>query len=161
MIPIEYKTGDATAPDERPAVIAHICNNRGAWGAGFVMALSARWSQPEAAYRKWSRNFDGNLPLGDLQYVNVGPQLTVVNMVAQDGFPTPERPQAVRYVAVGRCLFKLSFEWHPQIGSHPTSTVVMPRIGVGLGGGSWDRISQIIEARLSSQDIPVVVYDLP
>ena len=36
---IHYVTGDATDPPHRQAIIAHIVNDCGAWGAGFVLAL--------------------------------------------------------------------------------------------------------------------------
>ena len=34
-------------------IIAHVCNDVGGWGSGFVVARSAKWSKPEAAYRRW------------------------------------------------------------------------------------------------------------
>ena len=38
---IKYVVGDATAPQgESKKIICHICNDLGAWGAGFVLALS-------------------------------------------------------------------------------------------------------------------------
>ena len=77
---IEYVNGDATAPTARPAVIVHICNDIGAWGKGFVMALSARWRSPEAAYRAWVKEAGSPLPLGDVQFVDVEPGLTVANL---------------------------------------------------------------------------------
>jgi hypothetical protein len=40
-------------------------------------------------------------------------------------------------------------------------TVHMPRIGAGLAGGKWDTISSIIESELTTNSIPVMVYDLP
>ncbi len=49
---IVYTTGDATAPKgDGPKIIPHVCNDIGGWGSGFVLALSARWAAPEAAYR--------------------------------------------------------------------------------------------------------------
>lgn len=54
---ITYHIGDATAPDGRgPGVIAHVCNDSGGWGKGFVLAVSRRWPEPEAAYRRWARS---------------------------------------------------------------------------------------------------------
>ncbi len=54
MTAIEYVSGDATRPvGDGCKVIVHICNDRGGWGKGFVLALSKRWKQPEAAYRNW------------------------------------------------------------------------------------------------------------
>jgi hypothetical protein len=36
----------------------------------------------------------------------------------------------------------------------------MPRIGVGLGGGSWETISKIIEEAFCEHGVKVFVYDL-
>jgi hypothetical protein len=47
MAGLRYIVGDATAPEDRPAVIAHVCNDVEAWGKGFVLALSRRWKAPE------------------------------------------------------------------------------------------------------------------
>src|SRR5262245_22379163 len=45
--------GDATAPRvDGPKIIAHVCNDVGGWGAGFVLAVSRRWPEPERAYRR-------------------------------------------------------------------------------------------------------------
>jgi O-acetyl-ADP-ribose deacetylase (regulator of RNase III) len=49
---VTYVIGDATAPGgPGPGVIAHVCNDSGGWGKGFVLAVSRRWPEPEAAYR--------------------------------------------------------------------------------------------------------------
>lgn len=43
MKDIQYKKGDATNPiDNGNKVIVHICNDIGAWGKGFVMAISKK-----------------------------------------------------------------------------------------------------------------------
>ena len=42
-MPIQFITGDATAPiGKGNRIIAHVCNDIGAWGAGFVLAISKR-----------------------------------------------------------------------------------------------------------------------
>jgi hypothetical protein len=41
---IRYLVGDATAPFIKgPKIIAHVCNDVGKWGLGFVMSVSAKW----------------------------------------------------------------------------------------------------------------------
>jgi O-acetyl-ADP-ribose deacetylase (regulator of RNase III) len=61
MTDIAYIKGDATCPQARgPKVIAHVCNDRGRWGKGFVLAVSARWPEPERAYRDWHRGRGGS-----------------------------------------------------------------------------------------------------
>ena len=44
MKTIKYLLGDATSPDlsTRP-LIAHICNDIGAWGKGFVVPLGQKY----------------------------------------------------------------------------------------------------------------------
>ena len=56
MTTIEFMTGDATKPvGDGPKIIVHICNDIGGWGKGFVLAISKRWQEPEAAYRGWHK----------------------------------------------------------------------------------------------------------
>jgi O-acetyl-ADP-ribose deacetylase (regulator of RNase III) len=78
---IVYVRGDATTPvGKGPKVIAHVCNDRGGWGKGFVLALSRRWPEPEAAYRRWYREHARNdFALGAVQLVQVGGRLCAMN----------------------------------------------------------------------------------
>ena len=68
---IVFLKGDATSPNmEGIKIIAHICNDIGGWGKGFVLALSKRWQQPEKEYRKWFK--EGlKFHLGGVQFVQV------------------------------------------------------------------------------------------
>jgi O-acetyl-ADP-ribose deacetylase (regulator of RNase III) len=147
---ISAVVGDATRPARTgaPRVICHVCNNRGAWGAGFVLAVSRRWAAPEAAYLA----VDRDLPLGRVQLVQVEPDLYVANMIAQDGFPSRGRPCALDYKALENCLTWLSLYAGEGWSFH------MPRIGCGIAGGKWSVVQEIIERTLG--DWPVTVYDL-
>jgi hypothetical protein len=54
MTTITYLAGDATQPiGAGPKIFAHVCNGRGRWGKGFVVAISKGWKEREAAYRRW------------------------------------------------------------------------------------------------------------
>jgi O-acetyl-ADP-ribose deacetylase (regulator of RNase III) len=165
---IHYVAGDATDPQgDGPMIIAHICNDTGRWGAGFVKALSARWSKPELEYRRWYERSITNglarLPLGHIQRVCVDKfnQLYVVNMIAQRGTwqppnaDNPGRPVLVQYGELSRCLAQLA----AHAGALGAS-VHMPRIGTGLAGGDWHRIEPLIEQQLAKNGIDVTVYDL-
>lgn len=45
MPSIAYRVGDATQPvGDGPKILVHVCNDIGAWGRGFVVALSRRWA---------------------------------------------------------------------------------------------------------------------
>jgi hypothetical protein len=60
MAKIKYVIGDATRPEGTGnRIIAHVCNDYGGWGAGFVLALSKRDAMPEMAYRAWFNSHEG------------------------------------------------------------------------------------------------------
>ena len=159
---ITYQTGDATRPDgEDPRLIAHICNDIGAWGSGFVVALSRRCPTPEKSYRAWHREglWEGDpFELGQVQLASYDtPGVLVANMIAQRGIRhDASAPAAVDYTALHNCLRHLG-----ALATHMGASVHMPRIGCGLGGGDWDVVAKIIDDTLTSRDISVTVYDLP
>lgn len=156
MIALSYIKGDATSPQAKGMkIIAHICNDLGKWGKGFVMAVSARWPEPEAAYREWHRDRSRNdFGLGAVQFIQVERYIWVANMIAQHGVRGGSRTPPIRYEAVEECLSKVSVK-AVELGA----SVHMPRIGCGLAGGKWERIEPIIVKTLCETDVPVTVYD--
>ncbi|MFI9202210.1 macro domain-containing protein [Streptomyces sp. NPDC053048] len=156
MQPLKIIAGDATNPQAKgPKVIAHICNDLGGWGKGFVLAISRRWPGPEREYRRWHRERAGNdFALGAVQVVEVRPDIRVANMVAQRGMKTGSGGPPIRYDALERCLHAVA-----EHALEHGASVHMPRIGCGLAGGKWERIEPIISRTLSARDIAVTVYD--
>ncbi|MFD3817531.1 macro domain-containing protein [Streptomyces rubiginosohelvolus] len=156
MSEITYVRGDATAPQGKGVkLIVHVCNDLGGWGKGFVLALSRRWPEPEAAYRRWHRRRAGNdFVLGAAQFVQVGPYLWVANLVGQRGMRTGSKGVPVRYEAIDTALGTVAAR-AGELGA----SVHMPRIGCGLAGGTWSRIEPLIERRLISAGLSVTVYD--
>ncbi|PIF43847.1 O-acetyl-ADP-ribose deacetylase (regulator of RNase III) [Chryseobacterium sp. 52] len=155
MKKIQYLKGDATNPKaEGNKIIAHICNDIGGWGKGFVVAVSKRWKQPEKEYREWFKN-GGNFNLGEIQMVQTEKDIWVCNMIGQHKIMTNSNGvQPIRYEAVEECLEKLANE-----ALKFNAEVHMPRIGCGLAGGKWEEIEPIIERTLLRNDISVYVYD--
>ena len=160
MASISYRLGDATAPiGGGNKIIAHICNDIGGWGKGFVLAISKRWPQPEQAFRQWYRDRERNdFALGAVQLVQVEPEIWVANMVGQHDLKRAGQPEGakppIRYEAVEAALEKLALE-----AIKLKATVHMPRIGCGLAGGEWEQIEPIIQRKLCAQGIDVYVYD--
>lgn len=181
---IQYKIGDATDPQlpessSLPAnlIIAHICNDVGGWGKGFVLALSRRYPDAEKAYRQWYKLKVNPLPtpttpkkeaeaeepfeLGQVQFVPVRQsetsQIWVVNMLAQHGIANAKsKAKPIRYEALAKCLAtvaKVSLEL-------PNSSLHMPRIGTGLAGGDWAEVTTLISREVLSHNISVTIYDL-
>ncbi|MFE5301063.1 macro domain-containing protein [Streptomyces sp. NPDC056632] len=158
MIAIEYVRGDATAPRGKGVkIVAHVCNDLGGWGKGFVLAVSRRWPEPEAAYRRWHRERAGNdFGLGAAQFVRVEPYVWVANLVGQRGIRTGRSSGVpVRYEAIDAALGRLADR-----AVELEASVHMPRIGCGLAGGTWSRIEPLVTERLLARGIPVTVYDV-
>ncbi len=156
LLPIQFVRGDATAPQGGGVkIIAHICNDVGAWGKGFVLALSRRWPGPAESFKQWYRDrAETDFGLGAVQFVQVAADLWVANMVAQHGImPAPGVPP-IRYEALECCLEKVAVK-----ARELNASVHMPRIGCGLAGGEWRRIEPLIVHKLCDQDVPVTVYD--
>jgi O-acetyl-ADP-ribose deacetylase (regulator of RNase III) len=157
VLPLSYVQGDATSPQAAgPKVIAHVCNDLGGWGKGFVVAVSRRWPEPERDYRAWHRGRAGNdFGLGAVRVIQVHTDTWVANMIGQHGMRTGSKGPPIRYDAVDRCLSALA-DHTERLGA----SVHMPRIGAGLAGGRWERIEPMIIERLCVRDIPTTVYDL-
>ncbi|MEU5000098.1 macro domain-containing protein [Streptomyces sp. NPDC021622] len=156
MSEITYVRGDATVPfGKGTKLIAHVCNDLGGWGKGFVVAVSRRWPEPETAYRRWHRERAKNdFGLGAAQFVQVGPLLWVANMIGQHGMRTGSKGVPVRYEAIDTALCKLADK-----AAELDASVHMPRIGCGLAGGKWSRVEPLIAERLTARGIAVTVYD--
>jgi O-acetyl-ADP-ribose deacetylase (regulator of RNase III) len=165
---ITYVVGDATQPQgDGVRIIAHVCNNRGGWGRGFVVALSRRNGNPKDCYRKWYAEgvYEfAPFELGQVQLASfTEPDVMVANMIAQDGIRhDPSAPPAIDYKALRLCLDNLGKEatrWHAATGRLPS--IHMPRIGCGLGGGNWAQVEEIIlESLVDIYGLSVTVYDL-
>lgn len=151
---ITYVKGDATAPiGEGPKIIAHCCNDLGAWGGGFVLAISRRWPSPEEEYREWAKREDGALPLGSVQFVQVESALTVANIIGQRGLGA-NGSIPIRYPAIAEGLSTIGHR-----AQKTGESVHMPRIGCGLAGGNWNAIEPIIQETLCARGVQVFVYD--
>lgn len=164
---IEYRIGDATLPPERPAMIAHVVNDIGAWGAGFSGALSQRYPAVRLGYRVWAAGGWGTeYPFGMGQvlvsYIELmhgahfqrDARLMVAHLCAQRGVGTDRR--RIDYEALDSALGRLVSRYKELLSPR---TIHMPRIGCGLAGGRWEDVEPLIQKHLSA--FPVYVYDLP
>ncbi len=156
-MPLNYINGDATRPiGSGNRIITHCCNDRGYWNAGFVKALSRRWSKPERAYRRWAAGNE-SLPftLGNVQFVRVAPGLCVANIIGQSGIANPRQKAPIRYDAIRKAL-----QCVRHLAITHNASIHMPRMGAGLAGGQWERIAEIVEGELCNYGLQVTVYDL-
>jgi O-acetyl-ADP-ribose deacetylase (regulator of RNase III) len=146
MTKIKYIKGDATEPvGDGQKIIVHISNNERKWGRGFVLALSNKWAEPEAEFYKMKP------VLGNVHLVKVTQDITVANMISQDGIISEDNPHPIDYDTLHHCLKSVNLS-AIRLGA----SIHMPKIGSGLGGGDWDVIEHMIEAVF---DVDVTVYE--
>lgn len=154
---IKYVVGDATEPqrldENKIAVIPHCCNDIGAWGAGFVLALSRKWKEPEQHYLAAFSSKTNKPKLGDVQTVIVDRNVVIANIIGQKGVLNKNNLKPVRYYAIRNGLNILTKALPRNCEFH------MPRMGCGLAGGNWADIEEIIK-EIVLPKFDVVVYDL-
>jgi O-acetyl-ADP-ribose deacetylase (regulator of RNase III) len=155
---IKYVNGDVTEPiGEGLKIICHCCNNKNKWGAGFVLALSKRWKEPEEEYRKWAKGKISDVPfeLGRIQLVKVAEDIMVANMIGQHDIRTINGAPPVRYEAMRECLQKVA-----HYAKKNNASIHCPYLmASALAGGKWEIVEKIIISTLCENDIPVTVYD--
>lgn len=159
---INYLIGDATDPQvPGNKIIAHVCNDVGGWGRGFVLSVTKRYPTAEWAYRNWFKGTispiqeDPPFKLGEVQIVRVRPDVFIANMIAQCGVTIKNNVPPIRYDAVTQCLQTLCV-----CAKALDASVHMPRIGCGLAGGRWNEIEPIVNRVLAQNDVKTYVYDL-
>jgi len=155
---MNYVKGDATYPIsdlDGPKIIIHCCNNKRAWGAGFVLAVSKKFPEPEIVYRTKM-----DMKLGNMALVQVEDNIYVANLIAQDGYFSRYNRKTcfVDYDAL-ETAFKHLLDAIVEQGMQNVS-IHGPRIGAGLAGGDWTRIAAILDKCFVQNNIPVTIYDL-
>ncbi|MEZ6062404.1 MAG: macro domain-containing protein [Planctomycetaceae bacterium] len=155
---IQYVEGDATRPiTTAPWVIAHVCNDIGKWGRGFVVPLGKAWPLAKDAYLRAMSPQQDRLPLGHCQFVEVADDCWVANMIAQRGVRTKKTVvPPLRLESLGESLAAVR-----TFATDHGASVHMPRIGTGLAGGHWSDIERLLLQTFEKSEVPVFVYDLP
>lgn len=162
---IEYKTGNALKGPERYTV--HGCNSRGVMGRGIALEVKTDFPEAFRAYRvafEARRNGDDGLALGTTIWAACG-ERTIINAITQrDYIGGPPGTIYVDYDAIAqvmrqiddRAYYSANFESVREATRGVVDRVAMPLIGAGLAGGSWSKISEIIETE--SKHFQPVVY---
>jgi len=155
MSTLTHIKGDATRPiGDGNKIVIHCCNDIGAWGAGFVIAISRRWKEPESQYRQWHSS-NKWFKLGNVQYVKVEDDIVICNMIGQEGIRSKGNVSPIRYGAIRKCLEKVK-----EAALKNNASVHAPLFGAGLAGGSWDKIEPMLQEILCDNGVPVTIYHL-
>lgn len=148
---LHYLIGDVLLPIKKPSLLIHCCNDVGKWGKGFVVALSGKYPLTKEAYLKW---FATEKPrLGDVQFVQVAPDICIANMIAQHDIKYHKSVPPIRYAALRKCLEK-SYEK----AQKENLTVHAPRLGAALAGGDWSIVEGILKQTMI---VETYIYTLP
>lgn len=153
---IEYNTGDATRPTNTRSVIMHCCNDIGAWGSGFVLALNDTFDiGPRETYYNAIENGEGGGSVSFWRDPNS--TLIVANIIGQHRTirDETERPP-IRYNWLSQGVRTVC-----KVAAQEEYEIACPRLGSGLAGGDWAVISNMIDAISNFYGVKVTVYDLP
>lgn len=147
--------GDALSPEnDETVIIAHVVNDIGAWGAGFVNIISKKWKAPEEMYRKLCKKVTRDVLLGSIQLVPVEKNIIVCNMFAMHGVFNPaNNPHPLNYDRLLHCLKTLRMKAEKE----KIKYIQMPKIGAGLARGNWDTILKLIRLAFRNTDIQVTI----
>ena len=151
MVKIKYQVGDlfeSIDSYKEKIIIAHVCNNKGAWGSGFVIPLGKKYPLAKSEYLENFEWFD----LGETQIVEVDyPTVFVANMFAQ----TLGGKRPLFYNALAKCIDEVREEAEIR-----NATIIAPMFGAGLAGGNWSFIEELIEDCWLRNNIPVTIFKL-
>ena len=167
--------GDATKPQtlDHRVLVAHVCNTLGAFGAGFVLAITKAWGyRVKDKYQAQISTSDekGEEKLGKVSYILctqapsgavLKPQIVVANMIAQESTVNRDNPRPLKYNALARCMddvarivLKSQNENKCRIDS-----IHCPKFGSDLSGGDWAFIKELINDCWLVKGINVTVYE--
>jgi O-acetyl-ADP-ribose deacetylase (regulator of RNase III) len=131
-------------------LIVHGCNCFCTMGGGIAKGIKKEF--PEAFNADQSTSKGSKEKLGTCSYARIergGINLIVVNAYTQ--FDYRGMGVKVNYDAVRSCM-----KWIKE--NFTGNRIGLPKIGAGLAGGDWERISQIIDEELTGEDVTLVEY---
>jgi len=145
---IVYLIGDLLESPHR--LILQGCNAQGVMGSGIAKQIRKKY--PQAFEEYYAAHEKEMLRLGDVLFVDCGDKIIANGITQQYYGRSGER--FVNYEAINSVME----ETHDYALKHGIEYAAMPLIGAGLGGGSWEKISSIIEDKFT--DVIPVVYTL-
>ena len=155
---IIYKKGDLLQCEEN--IIVHGCNRQGVMGSGVAKLIKAKYPSAFDIYYEAVKSGEH---LGSSSFAAQDDGKLIINALTQEYYGRMEGVVYVDYVAIRAVMKDLNW-FAEQVASEDQPhegyylAIAMPKIGAGLGGGSWDIIAHIIEEESTS--FQPVVYTL-
>ena len=129
-------------------VIAHGCNAQGVMGSGVALQMKNLHPKAYEVYKS------APMTMGSISHVSCDGKL-IINMITQQRYGKA----GVRYVDY-EAIAEAFFLTGNLLQRHTLTTLNIPLIGAGLGGGNWDIIELIIRDTLKGMPLDVVVWRL-
>lgn len=149
---IEYRKGDIFLSNAKH--IAHGCNMQGKMNKGFALAIKQKYPN---SYNDYMNAYQNGIALGDIIVSNVSnffEEKTIIHCLTQFTYSSKPYIMNISYNAIIDCMIKIN----SYCFDNNIYEINMPKIGAGLGGGDWDKISQIIEEY--STNFQPIVWEL-
>lgn len=134
---IRHITGDLLSVTS--GMIVHGCNEKGKMSKG--VALSIRKKYESVYYYYLMLKATEGLCIGNVQYVRVDHNLTIVNAIIQRAYGDGHPERYVDYEAVYACFLKI----FNRAKIDKVFTISIPRIGSGLEGGDFSKVLDSIK----------------
>ncbi len=144
MAIIKTVVGDITTATEN--YICHQVNCKAKMNSGVAKAIREKWPIVYAEYLKMPGT------LGDIQFVPISDNQTIINMFAQGGYGY-DGSRYTDYEAFATCLETMDKALHND------ATIAFPyRISCDRGGANWNIIKEMIREFLGAQTNRTIVF---
>jgi O-acetyl-ADP-ribose deacetylase (regulator of RNase III) len=157
MTRIEYLKGDlfSYVPGYN-TILAHGVNCQGVMGSGVAKTFKEKYPQAFKDYLYYLKCFKDSLqiqPLGEVCFTETRDKLLLASMFTQE-FYGKDGKKYMSYEAFFNSFRKVADHYEE-------STIVMPKIGAGLGGGDWNIIEGLMNIILDNRPkVNVIVFEL-
>ncbi len=123
-------------------IIVHGVNCLGVMGAGVALSLKLKYPELEPNYKAYCKTWEGDSPnlLGEVFPFLANDGILILNMFTQAKVSS-HGDKMVSYDALYDGFIKVS----EFCVNNDVSSISIPKIGAGLGGGRWSIIEKIIE----------------
>lgn len=133
-------------------IIAHGVNCVGGFGSGVAGQIARQFPIVREFYLHKHNN--GGWKLGEIQVVTIAPDLMIVNCATQEKF-LPRDTVHCDYTAIGTVMHNLK-----HLSNVTGMKINLPKIGCGLAGGDWNKVSAIIDDVFWLNDKDITVWEL-
>jgi len=177
----EYKVVKGNALDYKfnppgKVLIPHVVNSIGIMGSGIALAIKQKWPKAEKEYIDWKKFNRYNIlrskaesgkeiwadwtehyfELGEVQFVDVGEDVIVANMIGQKNVGENKYGMPpIRMDSLKECIYRL----REFVVDNNVVSVASPKFGSLRAGGNWETIEEMIKAIFHNVNVSWFTYE--